>query len=400
MINGKLGNLDVGDKYRPIIMKVINISPESFYKSSIKKIEEIPEVISKDIKHAQLIDIGAASTAPPEYGTPRITRKEEKERIKQFLDAISDNIGVEISVDTMHSEVAEIALKKGIRIINDVSGLKKDQNMAKIIADYDASVIIMANKESPGDIGKIDEIKNELKKSIQIAINAGISEKKIIIDPGIGFGKPVSHDIGIIRNLESFRTLNKPILVGISRKSFIGKILGGKSPEERLYGSLSATAIAVYKGAHIIRTHDVLETKEIIDVAFAIKPKLIENDNAILLSWINNLNDAEEIMNRIGAHQEGIKIMKQKIRVNPILLKNVQSPAATIIKEELLSLGGDAVVHMETVDCHVKYSDVLILATDLQIKGLIQKVSKMTFFGLPEISNTLKEIMDLRADYL
>ncbi len=399
MIYGKIGRYEIKDNNQPLIMTVINISPESFFKGSIKNTDNLSENIHKAINEgADIIDIGAASTAPPEYGTPPITREEELRRIKNALQEILE-INTEFSIDTMHSEVAEYALKKGVRIINDVSGLKNDTNMAKVIADYDAYIIIMACKNAPGDVGKIYEIKTELRKSIDIAIKAGIDPEKIIIDPGIGFGKPYEQDLEIIQKLQQFRTINKPILVGVSRKSFIGKVLENVPPEKRLFGSLSATAIAVYNGAHIIRTHDTKETYDVVRIAYSIKPKIQYMEDIELLTWLHEPADAEEVMIDIGVQPEGAKIMKNKMRVLPILLRNVQTPAATIIKEEMLALGGDAATHSGTVDCFVKTADILILGTDIHIKRLIKKLSKMPYFNLDRISTKLRTLIKQVENY-
>ena len=396
MISAKLGRYYIGDNHEPLIMGIINISPESFYKNSIKKIEELHNSINSAIKEgAHIIDIGAASTAPPEYGVPQISKGEELDRIKRALDVIKD-IDVDIiSIDTMHSEVAEIALKKDVRIINDVSGLKKDNKMAQVIADYDASVIVMAYQNTPGDVENINDIQEELRKSIKIATNAGIDDSKIIIDPGIGFGKPFEKDINIVRSLSRFRILNKPILVGISRKSFIGKILGNMPPEKRLYGSLSATAIAVYNGAHIIRTHDIRETADVTRTAYVIKPKEINHKNIEILTWLKNPYDANEVILGIGSQPEGAQIMKNKIALPPILIKSIPSPAATIIKENMLAMGSDAAVHAETVDCHINSSDVLVMGNIFQIKKLIKAISKMPYFNLKQIADDLNESIQL-----
>ncbi len=268
-IVGEIGGVSCGDGYRTLIMGVMNLSPASFYKGSVLKTsnaiqDRILEFISEG---ADIIDVGAISSAPSFIynSVEKESGSMEIDRLKVFFDTIKEiDEHIPISVDTKSHKTAKFSLKSGASMINDISGLKSDSMMAKIVAEYDASITVMACQSQPGDVFKISDIVNELEKSIEIALNAGISRKKIIIDPGLGSWVPerkTKADYLILARLENLRVLKQPILVGISRKSFIGAVIK-KPPEERLWGSLAATSIAISNGAHIIRTHDVGKTKD------------------------------------------------------------------------------------------------------------------------------------------
>jgi dihydropteroate synthase len=258
--------LNIGDDFPTVIMGVINLSPESFYKGSVYvEPKMIREAASEMIKNgAHFLDIGGRSTAP---WSEKISIKEEINRLKIAMEIVCEVIpdNIIISVDTQYREVAEIAYdiathaKKKI-IINDVSCLKTDPTLIGFIATNDIPIIIMASKEVPGDLCTLDEIITEFEHTIKILKKNGYDENKIILDPGIGHWieeKTYKYDLKIIGNLYKLKKLNKPILIAISRKSFIGTALNIPDPEDRLNGTLSATAIAVFNGAHIIRTHDV-----------------------------------------------------------------------------------------------------------------------------------------------
>jgi len=273
--------LEIGDNYPTIVMGVLNLSPESFYKGSVyddaKKLElAIRSMINNG---AAVLDLGARSTAP---WSEKITIEEEINRMESAMNIVCKMIpkNIILSIDTQYRRVAQRALeisakfKKKI-IINDVSCLKTDPDLGDFVAEHDLPIILMASKDVPGDLLTIDEIQHEFTKSIELLEQKSYDGKKLILDPGIGKWvdkKTPEYDLKIIGNLSKLRSLNKPILVAISRKSFIGATLNVPDPEKRLNGTLSATAIAVYKGAHIIRTHDVnQQLTEIIKMAEEIR---------------------------------------------------------------------------------------------------------------------------------
>ncbi|MFX1251973.1 MAG: dihydropteroate synthase [Promethearchaeota archaeon] len=278
-IEGIFGNKPVGDDYPARIVGIINVSPESFYKKTVQTSSSDICLLARQHMEegADVLDIGGQSTAPVQiYGNQvRVSEEVERERIELAVKSLmEEDLKVSLSIDTQRATIAEVGLNLGAEIINDVSGLKFDPQLAKIVAEYDAGLVVMAAKKAPGDVFRIDEICQELQKSVNIALKAGIDAKKIVIDPGIGGwqGRSWEYDLDIINNLDLIRNLEKPIYLGLSRKSFIGKILerhnmNGK-PDNRLFGTLSTTGICVMKGAaHILRTHDVLATLQAARVA-------------------------------------------------------------------------------------------------------------------------------------
>jgi dihydropteroate synthase len=224
---------------------------------------------------ADILDIGGESTRP---GSEPVSLEEEIRRTIPVIKAISKEIKVPISIDTYKSEVAKHALNAGASIVNDISGLRFDPEMPKVVTEYGVPVIIMHIKGRPKDMQQnpvyealIPEIMDYLRISIRLANKFGIPDDKIIIDPGIGFGKTFEHNLEIIKNLKEFTLLGKPVAVGVSRKAFIGKILGDVPPSERLEGTAAAAAISIFNGANIIRVHDVKEMDKVAKVADAIK---------------------------------------------------------------------------------------------------------------------------------
>ena len=274
-------DLDVGDEYPTIIMGVLNLSPESFYQSSVvDNLDKLKHATTEMLSNgALMLDIGARSSAP---WSKKISLEEELKRIIPSIELVCKIIPehIIISVDTQYREIAEktyeIASKyKKKMIINDISNLKTDPTLEEFVIDEDIPIILMASKKIPGDLLTIEDIIKELEFTIKKLKSNGYDEKKIIIDPGIGRWieeKTPSYDLRIVKDLSKLRILQKPILVGISRKSFIGSTLDQPNPEDRLNGTLAATAIAVYNGVHIVRTHDVNnQLLEITKMAKAIR---------------------------------------------------------------------------------------------------------------------------------
>jgi dihydropteroate synthase len=255
------------------LMGIVNLSPDSFYKKS-RSCSETDALLLAE-RHieegAAILDIGAESSRP---GSKPISEELELQRLLPVVSKICQRFHVPVSVDTYKPCVAEEVLKVGANIINDITGLQTTPEMANVIARNKAGVILMhmrgnpeTMQEGPRYYNLVEEIKIFLTKSINLAQNAGI--KEIAIDPGIGFGKTRSHNLELIRRLDEFKELGKPILLGVSRKSFIGGALD-LSVEERLEGSLAASAIGVLKGATLIRTHDVRATARAVNMAQAI----------------------------------------------------------------------------------------------------------------------------------
>jgi len=262
-IKNKNYNLKIGEG--TLIMGILNVSPDSFYDGGRydepeKAVERAKQMVSCG---ADIIDVGGESTRP---GSDPVSLKEELNRTIPVIEAISSEIDVPISIDTYKSEVAEKAIQAGASIINDISGLGFDEKMAEVAAEYDVPVVIMHIRGTPGDMQKnphyddvISDILAFFRDRIKFAIDSGIDENKIIIDPGIGFGKTVEHNLEIIKKLREFKILGKPILIGTSRKSFIGFTLEQENPGDRLEGTLATVAASVMNGADIVRVHDVKE---------------------------------------------------------------------------------------------------------------------------------------------
>ena len=276
----KLGTVRVGGSNPVRIMGILNTSPESFYKKSISigRQKIIDTIHTMEEEGADFIDIGGMSTAP--YLSTMVPEKTEMDRVVKAIQIIQHATNLPISVDTCRSRVAKEALELGVSIINDITGLKHDPAMPKIIERYDPSLILCAHSKTTITGNHIQATKNVLKKSLDIAKSVKIPRSKIVLDPAIGFfrekGKNsfftkinsdwVQRDLLILKNLREIK-LNMPLLVSVSNKSFIGKILKKDNLSDRLAGSLTAEAVCVLNGADIIRTHNIAQTKEAITTA-------------------------------------------------------------------------------------------------------------------------------------
>lgn len=275
----KLGPVSVGGINPVRIMGILNTSPESFYKKSIKKGKEIAHTVQQmEQDGADFVDVGAMSTAP--YLTTIIPEKQEIKRITGAIKQIQNATNLPISVDTCRAGVAKAALDLGVDIINDVTGLKYDKEMINIIAKSQPSLILCAYGKKPLKGNLIAQTKLLLKESIMLAKSADIPISKITLDPAIGFFRKTGknpfytkinsdwykRDLEILQNLQSIK-LNFPVLVSVSNKSFIGKTLNRPDPSDRIFGSIAAEVISVLNGADIIRTHNVRQTKDAISIA-------------------------------------------------------------------------------------------------------------------------------------
>ena len=249
---------------RTHLMGILNITPDSFSDGGLffKKNLAIKHLYRLVKDGADIIDIGGESTRP---SAKPVSLRDELVRVIPIIKQCAKRIAVPISIDTQKAEVAKRALENGASMVNDISGLKGDKNMAQIIARYKVPVVIMHMKGAPQNMQRNPHYKNlfgeiiaSLKNSIAIAHNAGIQNNKIIIDPGIGFGKTLRHNLLILKNLAKFKSLGYPLLIGPSRKSFIGKVLG-LEVKDRLIGTLASLVVAIQNGASILRVHDVKE---------------------------------------------------------------------------------------------------------------------------------------------
>ncbi|MDO8535726.1 MAG: dihydropteroate synthase [Candidatus Omnitrophota bacterium] len=257
---------------RTYIMGVLNVTPDSFYDKGrfFDQKKAVKHALDMERDGADIIDVGGESTRP---GAIDVGVDEELRRVVPVIRAISKKVEAAISIDTRKAKVADAALKAGASIVNDVSALMEDPGMAGVVAKHRAKVILMHMKGKPKNmqtdpryINTVKDIARSLKRSIALAKRAGIKHDKIIIDPGIGFGKTVEHNLEILRALKFFKELGYPLCVGTSRKYFIGKIIGSKDPKDRLAGSLATAAVAAMNGANIIRAHDVGPTRQVLKI--------------------------------------------------------------------------------------------------------------------------------------
>ena len=263
------------------VMGVINVTPDSFSGDGLGQKDKLVDNALKLGTHfvkagAHLLDIGGESTRP---GSSTITVKEELDRVIPVVRALADNVSVPISIDTSKSIVADEALTAGASIVNDIWGLRKDPELANIISKHQSAIILMHNSSQPLDtethelLGSrykstlyndfLPSIRADLENSVSIARNANVDQANIIIDPGIGFGKSVSQNTRLINELNYFTELGYPILIGPSRKSFIGYTLN-LPVEERLEGTAASIAIGIARGADMVRVHDVKSMARVV----------------------------------------------------------------------------------------------------------------------------------------
>ena len=260
--------LDYGKK--TYIMGILNVTPDSFsdggdYTNIDIAVNHAKEMIELG---ADMIDLGGESTRP---GHKFVSSEEEISRIVPVIKRLKEEINVPISIDTYKSEVAEEALKLGVDMVNDVWGLTYDGKMADVVAKYDGEVCIMHNQEGTDyDKDIMEAIKEFLQNSIDMALKAGVKKEKIVLDPGIGFGKTYEQNIEVLDRLGELRDLGYPVLLGTSRKSVLGKILENSTPKERVNATVATTVLGVKDGVDIVRVHDVKENKEAAMVADAI----------------------------------------------------------------------------------------------------------------------------------
>jgi len=274
----RIGSNEYQAGQKTLVMGILNVTPDSFFDGGKHSDADaaVAAALQMEADGADLIDIGGESTRP---GSDSVAAETEIARLLPVLEQLQSRLKIPISVDTYKSAVADRVLAAGAEIINDISGLNFDIGMAETIARYDAGIVLMHIKGTPKNMqvdphydNLIDEILVYLSDAINQARQAGIKSSKIMIDPGIGFGKTPEDNYRILRYLEEFRSLGYPILIGPSRKSFIGQVLG-LPPGERLEGTLAAVTAAVLNGAEIVRVHDVKAAVRAVKIADTIKGK-------------------------------------------------------------------------------------------------------------------------------
>lgn len=264
----KIGNREFDMSSRTYVMGILNVTPDSF--SDGGKYRYMDEAL----KHAQqmvedgadILDVGGESTRP---GHQQISEDEEIERVVPVIEKIKKCLDIPVSLDTYKSRVAKAGIEAGADLINDIWGLKYDEDMAKVIAHSGLPCCLMHNRESPDYNDYLTEVKQDLSVSADIAGKAGIEEQKIILDPGIGFGKTYNQNLLLIKHLEIVKELGYPVLLGTSKKSCIGLTLN-LPVERRMEGTLATTVFGVMKGCNFVRVHDVKENVRAIKMTEAI----------------------------------------------------------------------------------------------------------------------------------
>ncbi len=262
---------------RTLLMGVLNVTPDSFSDGGryLHPEQAIRHAIQLVAEGADILDLGGESTRP---GASSVSADQEKERILPVLRGLRGKIQIPISIDTTKPEVARLALEEGARIINDVSGLKDSGvGMAHVVRDFGAGLVLMHRRGNPETMQAmtdyrdvVAEVLREIEASVKTAVDAGISEEQLVVDPGLGFAKTAEQNLELIRHLEKFQTLGLPVLLGPSRKSFVGKVTE-RPMGDREYGTAAIAAAAVFKGVSILRVHEVGAMRDAVRMAEAIR---------------------------------------------------------------------------------------------------------------------------------
>ena len=276
------GSFHLAFSEKTYVMGILNVTPDSF--SDGGKFFDAQSAVRHGLEMARdgadIIDIGGESTRP---GASDISVEEELDRVIPVIETLAKKVAVPISVDTRKPRVAEAAIKAGASIVNDVSGLRHDPEMASVVAKYGRPVILMHMRLTPRDMQSnprykdvVREVIQELEESLEIAKRSGVKEENCLIDPGIGFSKTPEHNLEILNRLDEFIVLGRPICVGTSRKSFLGRILKDADADDKLLGTVATCVIAIMKGASLLRVHDVKEVRKAAAVTDSIlKEKII-----------------------------------------------------------------------------------------------------------------------------
>jgi len=262
--------------HRTLIMGILNVTPDSFYDGG--RYFELAKAVDRgmeiEAQGADILDVGGESTRPLRSGT--VASSDELRRIVPVIEKLGRRLTIPISVDTTKSEVARAALAAGAQIVNDISGLRFDAEMSAVIAASKAAVVLMHSRGAPQSMHHqrrvrdvVRSVIDGLRRSVHKAMKAGVHRSRIVVDPGLGFGKQGEDNLLLLRKLDKLTGLKLPVLVGASRKSFVGKILDVPAGE-RLHGSLACAALAIVNGAHILRVHDVKETLRVAKICDAV----------------------------------------------------------------------------------------------------------------------------------
>jgi dihydropteroate synthase len=261
---------------RPLLMGVVNVTPDSFsdggrFLEADRAVAQARRLVEEG---ADILDIGGESTRP---GSDPVPEDEEMRRVLPVVETLAEAVDVPLSIDTRRARVAREAVAAGAALVNDITGLQGESEMARAVAETGAGIVLMHILGEPKTMQQhpqynhlMADILRYLRRGLAIAEEAGVAENRILVDPGIGFGKTLKHNLEILAELGQIRSLGRPILVGPSRKRFIGEVTGVEDPAERTYGTAAACALAVAAGALVLRVHDVAEMKQAVELAVAI----------------------------------------------------------------------------------------------------------------------------------
>ncbi len=262
---------------RPHVMGVLNVTPDSFSDGGdfIRREAALDRGLQMVEEGADILDVGGESSRP---GVAPVSEDEELARVLPVIEYLAPRIRVPVSIDTYKASVARRAVEGGASMVNDISALRFDPNMARVVAEVECPVALMHMRGTPRTMQTdtryddlVTEVYRSLRESIEIAAAAGVSRDRIVVDPGIGFGKDARGNLVLLQRLGELSSLGYPVMVGVSRKSFVGQTLGIESPKERLFGSIAAAVVSVWNGAHIVRAHDVRATREAVSLAWAVR---------------------------------------------------------------------------------------------------------------------------------
>lgn len=266
---------EIGLGDRTITVGVLNITPDSFSDGGehFDTDRAVERAIRMESDGADIIEVGGESTRP---GSDRISLEDELARVIPVLEGLKGRLTAPIAVDTYKSQVARAAVEMGASIINDISALRFDPSIADVAAETGSLLVLMHMRGDPATMQKVEpsqdilaDIENDLSEAIRVAERRGVRREQILIDPGIGFGKTMEQNLAILNHLERFADFDLPLMIGTSRKSFIGRITG-RAADDRLFGTAASVAAAIIRGAHIIRVHDVREMAEVAQITDAI----------------------------------------------------------------------------------------------------------------------------------
>ncbi|GBC78664.1 Dihydropteroate synthase [bacterium HR08] len=260
---------------RTLIMGILNVTPDSFSDGgeffSVER--AVARALEIEAEGADILDLGGESTRP---GAKPVPLEEELRRVLPVIERLQGRLRIPVSVDTTKYEVARAALEAGAAMINDVSGLRRDERLADLAAEFGAALVIMHSRGTPETMHQLPpspdilgEIADHFTWALARARARGVAQEQIVLDPGLGFGKTLEDNLLILNRLDRFAEFGRPLLIGPSRKSFIGHITG-REPRERVFGTAAAVVAAIFRGAHIVRVHDVRQMRDVVRVADAI----------------------------------------------------------------------------------------------------------------------------------